>query len=92
VQIPPTRHDVLHMCDIVEDVAIAYGYNNVKRAAPTTSCIAQQFALNTLTDLLRQGLALTRSWLSVQNIRLTIKVLRVQLSVGLLSSGYYLDG
>ena len=30
VIVPPTRHDVLHACDIVEDVAIAFGYNNVE--------------------------------------------------------------
>ena len=56
-KIPPTRHDVIHACDIIEDVAIAYGYNNVDRTPPTTSCIAQQFALNKLTDLLREGIA-----------------------------------
>ena len=54
---PPTRHDVIHACDIIEDVAIAYGYNNVERSAPHTSCIAQQFELNKLTDLLRDGIA-----------------------------------
>ena len=26
VRIPPTRHDVIHACDIYEDVAISYGY------------------------------------------------------------------
>merc|ERR1719494_1037236 len=31
VEIPPTRSDVIHACDIAEDVAIAYGYNNVKK-------------------------------------------------------------
>lgn len=25
VEIPPTRHDVIHACDIYEDVAISYG-------------------------------------------------------------------
>lgn len=29
--IPPTRSDVLHACDIMEDVAIAYGYNNLTK-------------------------------------------------------------
>ena len=29
--IPPTRSDVLHACDIMEDVAIAYGYNNLPK-------------------------------------------------------------
>lgn len=25
VEIPPTRHDVIHACDIYEDVAISHG-------------------------------------------------------------------
>jgi len=48
---------VIHACDIIEDVAIAYGYNNVVRSPPATSCIAEQFGLNNLTDLLREGIA-----------------------------------
>lgn len=31
VQVPPSRHDVIHACDIYEDIAIAYGYNNIER-------------------------------------------------------------
>ena len=31
VTIPPTRADVLHACDIYEDIAIAFGYNNVEK-------------------------------------------------------------
>ena len=57
VEVPPTRHDVIHACDIVEDVAIAYGYNNIQRTIPVTCCIANQFALNKLTDLLRENIA-----------------------------------
>ena len=34
VEIPPVRHDVIHACDIAEDVAIAFGYNNVKVRVP----------------------------------------------------------
>ncbi|KAG6718182.1 hypothetical protein I3842_04G137800 [Carya illinoinensis] len=33
VSVPPTRSDVLHPCDVMEDVAIAYGYNNIKDIA-----------------------------------------------------------
>ncbi|GLT69211.1 hypothetical protein SLA2020_413800 [Shorea laevis] len=33
VSVPPTRSDVLHPCDVMEDVAIAYGYNIVKDIA-----------------------------------------------------------
>lgn len=31
VSVPPTRSDVLHACDVVEDVAIAHGYNNIPK-------------------------------------------------------------
>lgn len=57
VTIPPTRHDVIHACDIYEDVAIAYGYNNIKRTIPKTNTIGQQFPINKLTDLLRYPIA-----------------------------------
>ena len=38
--------DVIHPCDIVEDVAIAYGFNNVKMTIPRTNCIAHQVCLS----------------------------------------------
>lgn len=57
VTIPPTRHDVIHHCDIYEDVAIAYGYNKIERTLPNTSTIAQQYPINKLTDLLRGPIA-----------------------------------
>ena len=34
--------DVLHGCDIMEDVAIAYGFNNITMTLPKTSCVAKQ--------------------------------------------------
>ncbi|XP_018580041.1 phenylalanine--tRNA ligase beta subunit [Anoplophora glabripennis] len=57
VTIPPTRHDVIHPCDIYEDVAIAYGYNNIRRTLPKTNTIGQQFPVNKLSDLLRSPIA-----------------------------------
>ncbi|KAJ8954974.1 hypothetical protein NQ318_000405 [Aromia moschata] len=57
VNIPPTRHDVIHACDIYEDVAIAYGYNNIRRTLPKTNTIGQQFPLNKLSDFLRMSIA-----------------------------------
>lgn len=57
VEIPPTRHDVIHPCDIIEDVAISYGFNNIQKSIPATSTIANQFPINKLTDLLRQEIA-----------------------------------
>jgi phenylalanyl-tRNA synthetase beta chain len=57
VKIPPTRHDVIHACDIVEDVAISYGYENIVMTVPQTSTLATQFPLNKLTDQLRENVA-----------------------------------
>ena len=53
VEIPPTRADVIHACDIQEDVAIAYGYNNIEETIPKSMTIANQFSLNKLCDLLK---------------------------------------
>jgi len=57
VTIPPTRHDVIHPCDIYEDVAIAYGYNNIVKTTPQTLTVAQQLPINKLTDQLRESVA-----------------------------------
>ncbi|XP_078616543.1 phenylalanine--tRNA ligase beta subunit-like [Branchiostoma floridae x Branchiostoma japonicum] len=57
VEIPPTRYDIIHACDIMEDVAIGYGYNNIQMTIPKTNTIADQFGLNKVTDLLRQDIA-----------------------------------
>jgi len=34
--------DVIHECDIIEDVAIAYGFNKISKRFPRTNTIAQQ--------------------------------------------------
>uniref|UniRef100_A0A8C8EFB7 Phenylalanine--tRNA ligase beta subunit n=2 Tax=Otus sunia TaxID=257818 RepID=A0A8C8EFB7_9STRI len=57
IEIPPTRADIIHACDIVEDAAIAYGYNNIQMTIPKTYTIANQLPLNKLTELLRLDLA-----------------------------------
>ncbi|CAJ1066181.1 phenylalanine--tRNA ligase beta subunit [Xyrichtys novacula] len=57
VEIPPTRSDVIHACDIMEDAAMAYGFNNIPRTTPRTYTVANQFPLNELTELLRRDLA-----------------------------------
>lgn len=42
VAVPPTRPDVLHACDVYEDVAIAYGYNKIQKTIPNFSTIAEE--------------------------------------------------
>lgn len=34
VECPPTRSDILHACDVVEDIGIGYGFNNIERVFP----------------------------------------------------------
>lgn len=46
VEIPPTRHDIIHACDIIEDVAIAVGYNNIPKALPDCCTVAHQVSGN----------------------------------------------
>ena len=42
VQIPAYRTDILHPVDIYEDIAIAYGYDNIKPEIPQISTIGQE--------------------------------------------------
>lgn len=58
VEIPCTRPDILHECDIMEDLAIAYGYNNLPQSMPTTNTVAKQWPVNKLADLLRKECAM----------------------------------
>mmetsp|Transcript_9805 Transcript_9805/g.16096 ORF Transcript_9805/g.16096 Transcript_9805/m.16096 type:complete len:594 (-) Transcript_9805:539-2320(-) len=58
VRVPPTRADVLHACDVMEDLAIAYGFDLVGESVPPTLTIGKQLPLNKLSDLLRAELAM----------------------------------
>jgi len=53
VTVPPTRGDVLHAVDVVEDVAIAYGFNRVPERVPSTLTVGKPLPLNHFCDLLR---------------------------------------
>ena len=54
ISIPPTRPDVLHQCDIMEDLCIAYGFNKLPRSFPSKSgTVAQPLPINKLSDILR---------------------------------------
>ncbi|KAL4810712.1 hypothetical protein BDV18DRAFT_127837 [Aspergillus unguis] len=59
VHIPPTRADILHQADIMEDVAIAYGFNNLPRSFPSKSgTVAQPLPINKLSDIIRTEAAM----------------------------------
>jgi phenylalanyl-tRNA synthetase beta chain len=59
--IPPYRADILHQIDLVEDVAIAYGYDRFKEELPHVATIAkedefEQFKAKIATILIGMGL------------------------------------
>ncbi|KAF2172069.1 hypothetical protein M409DRAFT_17311 [Zasmidium cellare ATCC 36951] len=54
IDIPITRADVLHQADIMEDAAIAYGFNNLPQNFPSTSAsVAAALPINKLGDIVR---------------------------------------
>ncbi|XP_077297650.1 phenylalanine--tRNA ligase beta subunit [Arctopsyche grandis] len=57
VEIPPSRHDIIHACDVYEDVAISYGYNRVLSEQSKKRNIgagtASQVPINKLSEQLR---------------------------------------
>lgn len=55
--IPVSRSDVLHPCDLIEDVAIAYGYDNIHMVETPTRCSGYQTPMNKLSHLVRIELA-----------------------------------
>lgn len=54
---PPTRTDIMHACDIAEDIGIAYGYNNIPRVQAPTNTVGKQIPLLKFQDLIRAELA-----------------------------------
>uniref|UniRef100_A0A915D1U1 Phenylalanine--tRNA ligase beta subunit n=1 Tax=Ditylenchus dipsaci TaxID=166011 RepID=A0A915D1U1_9BILA len=69
VIIPPTRHDILHECDIAEDLGLAFGFNNIVPCLPDAHTIAQPLLLNKFSDQLRIHVA-AAGWTEVLNFAL----------------------
>ncbi|RWA12037.1 hypothetical protein EKO27_g3083 [Xylaria grammica] len=65
VFIPPTRPDVLHACDIMEDVAVAYGFNKLPRSLSNKSAtVGKPLPINKLADIVRVECAMA-GWFEV---------------------------
>jgi len=59
VLVPCYRVDVMHQVDLVEDIAIAYGYNNIEplwRELPTTGCVRPEQRLHNIAREFMVGL------------------------------------
>ncbi|KAJ2557451.1 phenylalanine--tRNA ligase subunit beta [Coemansia sp. RSA 1933] len=57
VTLPLTRPDVLQECDIAEDLAIAFGYNNIPRVQNNAATVGKPLELNTVSDIVRHKMA-----------------------------------
>lgn len=55
--VPPTRHDVLQACDIMEDAGIAFDFNKLPKQLPHTLTIGKQQQLEKLRNLVREDIA-----------------------------------
>ncbi|KAK4925762.1 phenylalanine--tRNA ligase subunit beta, partial [Elasticomyces elasticus] len=64
VSIPPTRADILHQCDIMEDAAIAYGFNKLPRHySPSSSRMGAELPINKISYHVR--LEASKRWIEV---------------------------
>lgn len=57
VSVPVTRYDIMHPCDVVEDIGVVFGYNNIPKALPPTNTIGRQLEMSKFTELMRHELA-----------------------------------
>ncbi|KIJ70087.1 hypothetical protein HYDPIDRAFT_178449 [Hydnomerulius pinastri MD-312] len=58
VSIPSTRPDIFHEVDVMEDAAVAYGFNNLPDIFPQTVTVAQPLAISKLVDVIRREWAM----------------------------------
>jgi phenylalanyl-tRNA synthetase beta chain len=54
VLIPPYRADIMHEWDIIEDIAIGYGYDRIKPEYPQTNAIGSTHPWNEIRDIARE--------------------------------------
>ena len=53
VSVPAYRNDILHERDLTEDVAIAYGYDNIKPSLVKTMTVGQELAIEGAREIVR---------------------------------------
>lgn len=70
VAIPPTRSDILHQCDIMEDAAIGYGFNSLPKTLPMKSAtVGKPQLINKVSDIVRREVAMS-GWAEVMPLTL----------------------
>ncbi|MBI4147275.1 phenylalanine--tRNA ligase subunit beta [Candidatus Woesearchaeota archaeon] len=72
VMIPAYRADILHQVDFIEDIAIAYGYENFQEEIPNVATIGEEDAFEKFARKVRE-LLVGLQLLEVKNFHLTTK-------------------
>ncbi len=72
IKIPPWRTDILHEVDLIEDIAIGYGYENFVPEIPDISTIGQEDPKETIKRKISEILSGT-NMLEISNYHLTNK-------------------
>lgn len=72
VLIPAYRADILHQVDLVEDIAIAYGYENFQEEIPNVATIGEEDAFEKFSRKIRE-LLVGMLLLEVKNFHLIMK-------------------
>ncbi|RLI78520.1 phenylalanine--tRNA ligase subunit beta [Archaeoglobales archaeon] len=54
VKIPPYRADIMHEWDVIEDIAIGYGYEKIEPEYPPTNTIGSTHPWNEVRDLVKE--------------------------------------
>jgi phenylalanyl-tRNA synthetase beta chain len=78
VAIPPYRVDVLHEVDLVEEVAIGYGYYRLKPTTPATVTVGEPHPVHVLANVVRQ-IMVGLGFLEMMNFTLTNERIHYQL-------------
>lgn len=55
--VPFWRADILHECDIIEDISICYGFKKIIPKLPKSATVGQRVRLNKFSDFLRHEMA-----------------------------------
>lgn len=64
VKVPVTRPDILHECDLMEDAAVAYGFDNLPKTFPRTTTVGGPLPINKLGDIIRRECAYS-GWIEI---------------------------
>ena len=54
VSVPAYRSDILHNCDLIEDIAIAYGFDKIKPELPVTSTSGRSHPISRSKDAINE--------------------------------------